>query len=66
MLRLHPSIHLSLSLTFAFPLVPIEKFSAFLHILYNSSFTYHPFIRRYIVRVTEKVSLNKQHINYAL
>jgi hypothetical protein len=24
---------------------------------------YHPFIRRYVVRVTEKASLNKLHVN---
>jgi hypothetical protein len=33
--------------------------TASFHILYNSSLAYHTFIRRYIVRVNEKASLNK-------
>jgi hypothetical protein len=33
--------------------------TASFHILSNSSFTYHPFIRRYIVLIAEKASLNK-------
>jgi hypothetical protein len=33
--------------------------NASIRILNNSSFTYHPFIRRYIFLVTEKASLNK-------
>jgi hypothetical protein len=33
--------------------------TAFFQILSISSFTYHPFIRRYIVCVTERASINK-------
>jgi hypothetical protein len=35
------------------------EWSASFHILSNSSFIYHPFVRRYIVLVSEKESLNK-------
>jgi hypothetical protein len=33
--------------------------TASFHVLSNSSFIYHPFIRRYIIWVTEKSYLNK-------
>jgi hypothetical protein len=37
--------------------------SASFHTLSDSSFTYHPFIRRYVVLVTKKALLNKLQIN---
>jgi hypothetical protein len=37
--------------------------TASFHILSYSSFSYHPFIRRYIVLLTEQASLNKLQIN---
>jgi hypothetical protein len=55
-----------------FSLVPSNKcrgrtlnyaMTASFHILSNSAFTYHPFIRRFIIWVTEKTSLNKPQIN---
>jgi hypothetical protein len=40
-----------------------EMGPASFHILSESSFTYHPLIRRYIVWVTDKASINKLEIN---